>query len=150
MSQLSNNFIVTINNPDKTIDEYAEIVKRAGYKYARFQLEKGESGTVHVQGAFGGKRTRLPAVQKLFKCHVEVSKSAIHAWDYCGKTETRIEGPVEFGQPPACPNKKGDKAKRNKMLLQKGAEKAVEDGDIRLLDYAKLKHNIDLYNATTN
>lgn len=31
--------------------------------------------------------------------------------------------------------------------MQKGAEKAVEDGDISIMQYAKLKHNIELFNA---
>lgn len=47
--------------------------------------------------------TRLPAAKKLFteNPHVEVAKSALNAWEYCGKKETRVEGPVEFGVPPA-------------------------------------------------
>jgi len=44
---------------------------------------------------------------------------------------------------------KGDKAKKNALLLAKGAEQAVKDGDVRLIDYPKLKHAIDLLNATT-
>lgn len=35
------------------------------------------------------------------------------------------------------------------MLLEKGAEKAVEDGDIDISQYAKLKHNIDLFKSVT-
>lgn len=36
------------------------------------------------------------------------------------------------------------------MLLQKGAEQAVKDGDISIQDYPKYKHAIDLFNATAN
>ncbi|AXH77358.1 MAG: helicase [Circoviridae sp.] len=64
------------------------------------------------------------------------------AWDYCTKEDTRIEGPVTFGYPPAKRNVKGDCAKRNRMLLDKGAKQAVEDGDIRLEDYLKLDRAI--------
>lgn len=60
-----------------------------------------------------------------------------------------MEGPVEYGIPPAQLNKAGDKAKKNALLIEKGAEKAVEDGDISIKDYAKLKHNIELYKSCT-
>lgn len=83
-------------------------------------------------------------------CHIEISKNALASWEYCGKEDTRIEGPIEFGIPPACLNKKGAKAKRNLLLISKGAEQAVRDGDIKIEDYAKLKHNLDLYAATTS
>lgn len=98
----------------------------------------------------GGKRTRFNSIKKLLPtAHIEAAKSAVQSWEYCGKEDTRVEGPVEFGHPPAQLNKRGEKAKRNSMLIAKGAEQAVKDGDIRIDDYAKLKHNIDLYNATT-
>jgi len=58
-----------------------------------------------------------------------------------------VEGPVEFGVPPAQPYRKGDIKARNLLLLEKGAEAAVKDGDISLMQYAKLKHSIELYNA---
>lgn len=44
-------------------------------------------------------------------------------------------------------NRKGDMATRNKLLIEKGAEAAVKDGDISIQQYAKLKHNIELFNA---
>ena len=36
------------------------------------------------------------------------------------------------------------------MLIAKGAEQAVRDGDVKIEDYPKLKHALDLYSATTN
>jgi len=97
-----------------------------------------------------GKMARCKAIKKLFPtAHIEVAKSVLDSWKYCGKAETRVEGPVEFGVPAANPCKKGDKAKKNALLLAKGAEQAVKDGDVRLIDYPKLKHAIDLLNATT-
>lgn len=35
------------------------------------------------------------------------------------------------------------------MLLEKGVEQAVEDGDIALKDYAKVKASVDLYKLVT-
>lgn len=81
--------------------------------------------------------------------HIEPTKFPQKSWEYCGKVETRVEGPVEYGIPPARLYVKGEKAEKNKMLLEKGAERAVEDGDIPLTAYPKLKHAIDLYNACT-
>jgi hypothetical protein len=65
--------------------------------------------------------------------HVEAAKSPFDSWEYCGKADSRVEGPVEFGVPPAALNRKGDLKKRNLMLLEKGPAKAVEDGDIPLI-----------------
>lgn len=144
------NFIITYNNPQVDVHQALELVKAAGYTYARGQLERGESGTPHLQFTFGGKRSRVAAIQKLFPgCHVEQAKDPFRAWEYCGKDDTRVEGPVEFGVPPARLNVKGSKKERNQMLLEKGAEAAVRDGDIGLMDYAKLKHNIELYKSVT-
>lgn len=58
-----------------------------------------------------------------------------------------MEGPVEFGVPPAARNRKGDLKQRNAMLLEKGCVAAVRDGDIPLLQLPKLKQAMDLYNS---
>lgn len=79
--------------------------------------------------------------------HIEKAKSPYDAWKYCGKEESRVEGPVEFGVPPAAKNRKGDTKARNAMLLQKGVVKAVEDGDIALKDVVRVKHGIDLFTS---
>lgn len=72
------------------------------------------------------------------------------AAEYCNKEETRQEGPWTAGIRPARVNKSGDKKRRNKELITKGAEQAVLDGDIRIEDYPKVKGAIDLYlNCTT-
>lgn len=47
------------------------------------------------------------------------------AYNYC-KKEGALEGPLEHGVPPAALNVKGDKAARNKLLVEMGAAKAVE------------------------
>ena len=150
MSQKGRTFSITINNPKISSDEYLSIAKAAGFTYAKFQLERGESGTPHIQGTVGGKQCRLPKLSKLFNGHVEVARNALALWDYCSKPETQLEPPVSYGVPPAQLNTKGDKGKRNKLLLEKGAEKAVEDGDIRLEQYVKVKHAIDLYRSVTS
>jgi len=52
----------------------------------------------------------------------------MHVWEYCGKEDTRIEGPMDFGLPPAARNKAGDLKERNKLILEKGPLWAVEEG----------------------
>ena len=45
---------------------------------------------------------------------------------------------------------KGDTAERNRLLIAKGAEQAVLDGDIKLHDYGRVKANIDLFRNCTS
>jgi len=68
---------------------------------------------------------------------------------YCNKEDTRIDGPWTFGVKPAALNKKGDLARRNKDIIDMGAEKALEAGHISIKDYGKVKGNIDLYKNCT-
>ncbi|WP_445769545.1 hypothetical protein [Rheinheimera sp.] len=126
--------MITQNNPAHDIHQLLETLKAFGFTYARAQLEQGENGTRHIQACFGGKKCRLPQISKLLPhTHVEIAKSPYDSWEYCGKVETRVEGPVEFGIPPAAKNRAGDTRKKNAMLLEKGAVAAVNDGDIPLL-----------------
>ncbi len=118
----SRNFIVTVNNPKYDIHGFLDLIKTAGFTYCRAQLEQGANGTKHIQACFGGKSTRFTVIHKLLAgAHVEASKSPFDAWEYCGKEDTRVEGPAEYGVPPAAPYRKGDIKSRNAMLLEKGA-----------------------------
>ncbi len=79
------------------------------------------------------KEQRLTKVRKLFTgCHVDKSRNALAAWNYCGKEETRVEGPLEHGIPPAARNVKGDTKERNQLILKYGIAKAIEDGLIHI------------------
>ena len=55
--------------------------------------------------------------------------------DYCNKEDTRVEGPWSFGVKPARLNKKGDKARHNRDLIEMGPENAVKDGLICVSKY---------------
>lgn len=78
--------------------------------------------------------------------HFELARNGFASWEYCGKSDGRIEGPLSHGPIPAARlNVRGDKAARNAMLLEKGAERALEEGDISLKDYVKFKQAIELY-----
>ncbi len=117
----SKNFLITFNNPDVDIHQFIDLIKGAGFTYCRAQLERGDSGTPHIQAVFGGKSTRFSVISKLLpKAHVEKCRSPHDGWTYCGKEESRVEGPVEFGIPPAALNRAGDLKARNKLLIEKG------------------------------
>lgn len=79
--------------------------------------------------------------------HIEKAKSPYDAWKYCGKEESRVEGPVEYGVPPAAKNRKGDTKARNAMLIEKGIVQAVLDGDVAVKDIVRVKHGIDLFKS---
>ena len=70
--------------------------------------------------------------------------------DYCNKEDTRVDGPWTFGIKPARLNKKGDKARRNKELIEMGPEEAVRQGLVPISKYLDLKKNIDAYKLATN
>lgn len=113
-------------------------------------MERGELGTLHIQGFMGGKKVRFTTLKRQFpQAHIEAAVDAYKAWEYCGKSDTRVSGPAEFGVPPAQRNKAGNVKARNELLLAKGAAQAVADGDIPLLQLPKLKHAIDLYHQLT-
>lgn len=93
------------------------------------------------------KNKRSGVIVKAFPtAHIEVAKNAFKSWEYCGKPETRVEGPVEFGPIPK-PQKyaKGDTLAFNKAVLTEGPEAMVADGRLSIKDYAKVKHAADLY-----
>lgn len=96
----------------------------------------------------GGKQYRFNAIKKEFPtAHIEAAKDAFKSWEYCGKEDTRVSGPAEYGVPPAQRNVAGNVAARNKMLLDKSPAQAVADGDIPLMQLPKLKLAIDLYHS---
>lgn len=78
-----------------------------------------------------------------------VTRNPSAAYDYCGKEDTRIEGPITHGIPPARLNVAGDKKAFNLKVLEIGPEQAVDQGLIKITDYQKLKSNLDLYKACT-
>lgn len=73
-------------------------------QYIIFQLEKGESGNVHIQGYVQfTKRASFTQVKDNFGrlvdgAHIEKAKgSAKQNKLYCSKEETRLKGPYEYG-----------------------------------------------------
>lgn len=144
MSAKATMWIGTYNNIDTTVAE-AYLEKWHTEHHARYvtgQIEKGKEGTIHLQYfiMFGKDQKRLTALKKICPhSHFEAVRINNGADDYCMKEDTRIEGPWSFGVKPARLNKKGDKARHNKDLIEMGAEAAVEQGQIDIKDYMKVK-----------
>ena len=136
----SRNYSLTMNNPKASLEVWFATLKCEAV-YARAQLEKGENGTPHFQACVGYKSKRaVNAMKKRFPgCHIEASRNAMAAWAYCGKEDSRVEGPLEHGVPPAAKNVKGDTAARNKMILEYGAVKATEEGLIPIEKFKQLR-----------
>lgn len=102
-------YLITHNNPEMTLEEYMMLWK-PHVNYINMQLERGETGTVHIQAYVHlKKRSRLAALKKIDKlAHYEPVKKDNGASAYCMKEETRIEGPLEHGKRPLSPASKTD------------------------------------------
>jgi len=91
-------YCFTFNNPG----DFFSIPEHEDVRYVIFQKEKGESGTIHIQGYVELKKTRRIAwMQENFLrgAHYETRRGTREqAREYCRKTDTRIEDPIERGQ----------------------------------------------------
>lgn len=72
-------------------------------RYYKFQLEEGEGGRKHYQGCMRLKTNYgLAGAKKALGCeyaHLETAKHWKKLLEYCGKEETRLDGPWEEGDP---------------------------------------------------
>lgn len=95
-------WFITWNNP-KHPEDKEKLLKEKIISYVKFQYEKGKSGTPHYQGVFylknpntcSGLRKHFPGCG--YMAPVKDTKGAI---TYCGKSESRLDGPWERGTPP--------------------------------------------------
>lgn len=95
----SRTWVFTLNNPTEKLDW--EILKEKA-KYLVYQLEQGEKEeTPHYQGYIEmSKVKRLTGMKKIIpKAHFEKRRGTRdEARNYCMKTDTRVEGPWEYGE----------------------------------------------------
>lgn len=98
------NACFTINNPG--LDDEVYLKKWSAIpnvKYLVFQRERGENGTIHLQGYIELSKTmRFNALKSALDptAHLERRRGTPQeASDYCQKEETRIAGPYTFGDP---------------------------------------------------
>lgn len=83
---------ITINNP--TDDDNTTWSGMAGHHWvleAKGQLEKGEEGTLHLQGMLRTKSVRFSQVKKaLPRAHIEKARSQTALAKYVSKEDTRV------------------------------------------------------------
>jgi len=86
----------TLNNPDETAAQLAQLLQLLEPKAYVYQLEKGENGTPHYQGAVYLKNAQVRPDHLNKKIHWERCKSWVKAIRYCSKEDTRVDGPWTF------------------------------------------------------
>lgn len=123
-SPQSRNWVFTWNNPpfhgDNDSEVEAEALEFFNEQYAEqkwsflsWQLERGESGTLHVQGyvQFAGNK-RLASLRHFFPgCHAAIRRGTHEeAVAYTSKDESRAEGcsTHEIGEPRNRPGRRRD------------------------------------------
>ncbi len=88
--------------------------------------------------------------KKIPKSHIEVARNPLASYEYCQKEDTRLEGPTVWGDPPKPrKNVKGDTKQFNLMVFNEGPERMVEDGRLSIMQYKKLKENLNSYKLHT-
>lgn len=109
----SRGWMIVINNP--VADEMADLADRLDYIYLIYQMERGESGTEHLQGFVYFENAKAMKVLKknhycFFRAHLEPVRDIAATIKYSSKEDTRIAGPWEFGTKP-------QQGKRNDLVM---------------------------------
>lgn len=108
----------TINNPTNWVYLGGDM------KYLIYQQEKGENGTMHLQGYVKfNKSMSLKGAKEAIgqNCHVEPAKGTdAQCIAYCSKEESRIDGPWSWGEPGEDQGKRND-LNEVRLLLDNGA-----------------------------
>lgn len=138
------NFLCTYNLTEEEVDLWKDILEKfytgSRATYAVGQLEKGEETEhPHIQFFLNFKnKARISQITKVNK-RVHCEKVLVNngADTYCMKEDTRVEGPIEFGNKPI---------KRNSKVDWKGVWDNACKGEldkipesIRVIHYNKLK-----------
>lgn len=88
---------VTINNPtDDDHQQWASLSSLPWVRETKGQLEKGEEGTIHLQGMVRTQSVRFAALKKaLPRAHIEAARQPAALAKYVAKEETRIAPTVQ-------------------------------------------------------
>ena len=138
------NFLCTKNLVNVQLEvspeEYLKyLFEKLDAAYVAGQLEKGESGNLHIQFYVNVKKPcRVSALLKLDpKMHAEKVKYEKGAQRYVLKEETRVEGPWEFGKRPIKLSEKTDWHQVWKLASEGNIDKIPSP--IKVIHYNKLK-----------
>ena len=102
----SDQWVFTCNNPTEDDKDRVDglVTGDNHVKYVYYQLEEGSKGTPHFQGfILLTRRQRRSYVSKLLpRARFQIMYGTIASnIDYCGKEETAVDGPWEFGIRPS-------------------------------------------------
>lgn len=136
----------TINNPTKIKKE--EWNWPDSVRYVVWQLEKGESGTTHIQGYIEFIKTMsFKAIKEILGQNTHIEKrrgSRDQARKYCMKEDSRIDGPWEYGEWISGPGHRTDIEIVLESLKEGKTEKEIcEEHPV---EWAKNYKVIDRYN----
>lgn len=155
----SANWFGTWNNPGEDGEAALKgLYEKGKATYAVGQLEKGESGTVHLQFYLNfASQQRFSYLKKLNgECHWEVVRVNKAAQHYVMKEETRVAGPWEFGARPKVNQNKASvqatyeqEAEKTKSVMEIGAEAALEQGMVKLQHYDFVEKALQKYKLKT-
>lgn len=131
-SRLSKYWMFTLNNPNvEVITDNPAVWPQV--EWAVWQLERGESGTLHYQGyvIFNVKK-RLSACKTVCpRAHWEPRRGAHRdAHAYCSKEDTRVEGPFFVGvEPHLEPGKRNDLLSIKRAMDEEKSEREIAEDD---------------------
>lgn len=134
----SRHWCFTLNNP---LEPYI-LPSWSGIVYRIYQLEKGASGTIHLQGfvSFVKRHTFGPVKRLLPTAHWEIAKgNPAQNKAYCSKEETRLAGPWEEGELP------GGQGARNDLETAAKLAKQNKWNDIDPSVYVKFHRGLHAY-----
>lgn len=146
----SRRWVFTLNNPKKT----KSLAKRWDariVKYAVWQLEVGESGTLHLQGYLSFQNVQsFQAVKKVVgrRAHIEAAKgSEQQNRDYCTKKAGRKGGPWTFGT-ESQQGRRTDMETLATSVKEEGLATAVEEHTGMAIRYFKGMQSVDTFFQT--
>lgn len=92
MTDKSCAWAITINNPtEDDITKWQAMASLPWVREVSGQLEKGEGGTLHIQGMLRTQSVRFAQVKReLPRAHIEAAKSPAALARYVAKSETRV------------------------------------------------------------
>lgn len=107
----SKRYVFTVNNPGS----FRPVFDPAETEYLVYQLERGSEGTEHLQGYIRLKiKSRMPKVKRVLgsdHVHLETAKGTeVQNREYCTKSDTRIDGPFEYGTYNADAGRQGSRS----------------------------------------
>ena len=134
--RLSNAFF-TYNNPTVSLQLYADLIKPKA-KYFKIQLERGAEGTPHIQGVI--KFTSQVSFNRAKNIlgttvHLEPVQDWPKAMEYCGKEDTRVEGPIEYGERPMQGKRSDLEEVAGKILTGSTLEEGAESNPCQYIRY---------------